>query len=121
MTEVVTKLVMTLAGREMGEFAATAKGEAYTVALEDVPVWAVEEAARRWYRGECGDKYDYRWSPDPATLRELARLEEYRVKSTMRGLRSVLEAKPAVEIDPARAADMRNRLTAIGLSVESAA
>lgn len=118
MTEAVTKMVMTLAGREMGEFAAMAKGEAYTAALEDVAVWAVEAAARRWYRGECGDR-DYRWPPDPATLRELARLEEFRVRAAVRRLRELLEAKPAIEVDPERAAAMRKQLTAIGLDVEA--
>ena len=61
----VSKMLMTLAGRDAGGMAGEARGEAYMAALEDIPYWAVEEAIRHWYRGECG-AHDYRWPPDPA-------------------------------------------------------
>jgi len=36
------------------------------MALEDAPTWSVEEAARRWISGKCGDK---RFAPSPPELR----------------------------------------------------
>jgi hypothetical protein len=81
-TTAVSKMTMVLAGKEAGELASEAKGEAFIDALEDVPSWAVQEAMRRWHRGECGPRHDYKWQPAPATLRELAMIEVYRVKGS---------------------------------------
>lgn len=39
---------------------------AYDMAMEDVPTWAVEEAARRWLSGKCGPKT---FAPSPPELR----------------------------------------------------
>lgn len=84
---------MTLGGEKRNELAAEAKGDAYVAALEDVPWWAVQAAARAWYRGECGD-FDYRWPPDPATLRKLAVSNTYAIKGHMRELTEILESRP---------------------------
>lgn len=100
-TECVTKMMLVLAGREAGEYAATAKGEAFMMALNDVPFWAVEEAMRRWYRKECdtgAETFDYHWMPDPGSFRDIARRHECAVRFLMNKLRSVREA-PALEVD----------------------
>lgn len=52
--------------------AGTARGEAYLVAVEDVPPWAIAEAIRRWHKGQCGPDHNYRFAPAPAELREVA-------------------------------------------------
>lgn len=39
---------------------------AYDMALEEVPTWAAEEAARRWISGKCGAKV---FAPTPPELR----------------------------------------------------
>ena len=42
---------------------------AYEMALDEVPTWAVEEAARRWNSGKSGPQ---RFAPSPPELRCLA-------------------------------------------------
>lgn len=108
----VTKMMMVLPAREAGDFAAEAKGEAYIAALEDVPSWAVEEAMRKWHRAEYGEKYDYRWQPAPATLRELAMIETYRVIGVRRKLSAILVAEPLVEFTPEQESSMKAKVEA---------
>lgn len=112
----VSKMLKTLAG-SADPLAAEAKGEAYSAALEDVAFWAVEEAIRRWYRGEYGATHDYRWPPDPATLRDLALLEQFRIKSVSRQCRDLIEARPP-RFDEDHMAGMRKQLQAIGIATE---
>jgi len=109
-TIAVSKMTMVLAGRESGDFASEAKGEAFIDALEDVPSWAVQEAMRKWYRGECGAGHDYKWQPAPATLRDLAMIEVYRAKSIRRRLADLAAAEPLIEITPEHEAAMRARI-----------
>lgn len=111
----VSKMLAVLPSREAGELAAEAKGEAYIAALDDIPSWAVQEAMRRWYRSECGDKYDYRWQPGPSTLREISQIELYRVRAIRRKLCDVLAAEPPVEFGEDHRAAMRAKLKAIGV------
>lgn len=107
----VTKMMLVLPSRESGELVGQAKGEAYMAALEDVPSWAVQEAMRKWYRAECGDKIDYKWQPGPATLRELAMIEVYRVMGTRRRLREILAAEPLQEFSSEHMESMKARLS----------
>jgi hypothetical protein len=109
----VSKMGMVLAGRETGEYAAEARGEAYMDALDDVPSWAVQEAIRKWHRAECGPKHDYKWQPVPAMLREIAQIEVYRVRSTVRRLGQIVAAEPEVEFTDEHRSDMRARLSAL--------
>jgi hypothetical protein len=108
----VSKMTMVLAGRESGEFAAEAKGEAYMDALDDVPFWAVKEALRKWNRSECGPKHDYKWQPVPSTLRELALSEVYAVKAMRRRLADLVNAEPLIEFTPEQEASMRAKIAA---------
>lgn len=93
----VSKMMVTLGGREAGELAGEARGEAFMAALEDVPSWAVREASRKWYRGECGPGHDYKWMPAPSTLREISVNEVWRVKGAQRQLRDLKDAEPLAE------------------------
>lgn len=72
--------------------AGRARAEAYLVALEDIPPWAIAEAIKRWHRGECGQGYNYRWAPPPAELRQLS-IERVRpAKEIIAHLEAVLGA-----------------------------
>lgn len=105
----VTKMTLVLPGRESGDLAAEAKGEAYMAALDDVPSWAVQEAMRKWHRSEYGPKHDYKWQPAPATLRELALIETLMVKATRRKLNELLLAEPLLEFTDEQRAAMKAR------------
>lgn len=107
----VTKMMLVLPSRESGELVGQAKGEAYIAALEDIPSWAVQEAMRKWYRAECGDKIDYKWQPGPATLREIAMMEVYRVMGTRRKLREILAAEPLQDFSQDHMDGMKERLS----------
>lgn len=110
---VVSKMLMTLAGREAGSLAGEAKGEAYMAALDDIPYWAVEEAARRWYRGDCGAKHDYRWPPAPAVLREIAFGEVHRFRKMMSQLNDLVRVEGVVEFSEEHCAEMRTKLVEV--------
>lgn len=98
-----TGLVLALAGGDKrSELASEAKGEAYVAALEDVPCWAVEAAARRWYRGDCGKdqegrEYDYKWAPEPALLRKIAMQQVWLVRAEINDLQALLDARAYVD------------------------
>ncbi|MET4297069.1 hypothetical protein ABIB06_007844 [Bradyrhizobium sp. LB8.2] len=72
--------------------AGRARAEAYLVALEDVPPWAIAEAIKRWHRGECGQGYNYRWAPAPAELRQLSKERVRPARETIAHLEAVLAA-----------------------------
>jgi hypothetical protein len=110
---VVSKLLVTLAGRESGELAGAAKGEAYMAALDDVPCWATEEAARLWYRGECGAQHNYTWPPAPAILRGVARKPECALRWSSTQLRQLLIAEEERVFSAEHCATMRVRLSGI--------
>jgi hypothetical protein len=107
----VTKMTLVLPSRESGDLAGEAKGEAYMAALSDVPCWAVQEAMRKWHRAEYGQKYDYRWQPAPATLREISLIETYRVKGLRRQLHNLAVAEPLIEYSEAHCAAMKTKVS----------
>jgi hypothetical protein len=72
--------------------AGRARAEAYLVALDDIPPWAIAEAIKRWHRGECGHGYNYRWAPAPAELRELSNERLRPAKETIAHLEALLGA-----------------------------
>jgi hypothetical protein len=106
----VTKMTLVLPSKEVGELAGEARGEAFMAALDDVPSWAVQEAMRKWHRAEYGPRHDYKWQPAPATLRELAMIEVYRVMGTRRKLNDILLAEPLIEFTPEQEASMKARI-----------
>ncbi len=114
----LTKMMLALPATTQNEAGVQASGEAYQVALEDVPTWAVAAALRRWYRGECGEDergrpYDYRWRPAPADLRRIALVEKWRVAARGATLRKLLAAEPLIEFSEAHCKDMRTRIAAL--------
>jgi hypothetical protein len=110
---VVTKLMLALPASAQNETGVEATGEAFQMALDDVPTWAVAAAARRWYRGECGEGFDYHWRPAPAELRRIAMLEKAKVQHRAATLRKVLAADPVAEFSDAHCAAMLARLSKV--------
>lgn len=98
----ITKMMLVLpaqkASQDAGE--AEAEAEAFDMALGDVPVWAINAAVRRWYRGQYGEGHSYTWQPAPAVLRSLAFLELAKIRRRIRDLESVLNAKAERELPP---------------------
>lgn len=92
----ITKMMLALPTQKVTEVAAEARVEAFMVAVEDLPYWAVVAAIKGWYRGRHGDEHDYTWQPAPATLRLLAHLEARKVASRIRELKNVLDAEELV-------------------------
>lgn len=77
----VMKLLLALTSANLSEAGAKARGEAYIIALHDVPTFAVAEACRRWLRaetGKIGEGKDARlpnfaFPPTPPELAQIAR------------------------------------------------
>lgn len=111
----IGKMLLTLPSREGGEAAVETKLEAYMAAVDDLPFWAIQDGIRRWYRGDCDKKYDCRWQPAPAVLRELAFAEFYRVKSIRRDLAKLLQAEPLIEFDEDHRTAMEAKIRASGV------
>jgi len=81
---------------------------AYDMAMEDVPTWAAEEAARRWLSGKCGPKT---FAPTPPELRCAADDVVLITKGKIASLRWLAKAEVATEPTPeqlARAASLAN-------------
>jgi hypothetical protein len=99
MLVVVTTMMLVLPTTAQNELSAEARGEAFMAALDDIPVWSVQAAIRRWYRGDCGKDergrpYDYHWCPAPAELRRIAFIEMWRIKGRSQALLRLLNAAP---------------------------
>jgi hypothetical protein len=110
---VVTKLVLALPAAKQNEASVEARGEAYMAALDDLPLWSVAAAARRWYRGEAGDKYDYHWCPAPADLRAISLNELSRVCARSEQLRRLLGAEQLIEYSDEHRVRMGERLAGL--------
>jgi hypothetical protein len=96
----VTKMMLVLPSQKASEEAGEAKAEAFDVALSDVPVCAINEAVRGWYRGQYGDGHNYTWQPAPAVLRRLAFLELTKIRYRIRDLENILAAKAERDLPP---------------------
>jgi hypothetical protein len=75
---IVVKIASVYGPREKSEADDMAWGEAFRDAIDDVPVWAIREAFRRWNCGDAGLDSDgspflYRLGPRPPQLRKIAR------------------------------------------------
>lgn len=121
---IITRLMLALPSSQQNEAGAEALGEAFQVALDDVPTWAVAAAARRWYRGDCGQNelghsYDYHWRPAPADLRRIALGEKWRVQGRAATLRRLLNAEPLVEFTEDHCAKMRAKFASLSLELRS--
>jgi hypothetical protein len=108
-------MMRVLASTTPNEASAEARGEAFMMALDDVPTWAVAAALRRWYRGDGGkdargQPRDCHWCPAPADLRAIALVELWPVKERIARLRDLQRAEPLIEFSDEHCAAMRARL-----------
>ncbi len=74
----VTNLLLSYPAAGVSEKSAEARGQAYWTALNDIPLWALDEAIKSWHRGEVGELPDiwkgsvnFQWAPPPAILRAI--------------------------------------------------
>lgn len=98
----ISKLLTVLAGERKSDLVEEARGEVYLDVLDDVPCWAVESAVRRWFKHDCGSDErgrprDYRWAPDPGTLREIALQEAHGLGERIGKLQRILDAREYVD------------------------
>lgn len=99
---VVSKLLAVLAGERKSDLVEEARSDVYLDVLDDVPCWAVESAARAWFKhdagtDERGKAHDYKWAPDPGTLRQIAMREVYAIGARISTVQRLLDAKPYVD------------------------
>jgi hypothetical protein len=113
----VSKVLTVLGGERKSDLVEEARSEVYLDVLEDVPCWAVEVAVKRWFKHECGADergraYDYRWAPDPGTLRVIAKQQTLQISERIGQLRRALDAVQYIDYS----ADLeRGRLAMRGL------
>jgi len=98
----VSKLLTVLAGERKSDLVEEARSEVYLDVLDDVPCWAVEAAARRWFRHDCGSDergkaYNYTFPPDPGTLRKIALEDVYALGARIGTLQRIIDARPYVD------------------------
>lgn len=98
----VSKLLTVLAGERKSDLVEEARSEVYLDVLDDVPCWAVETAVRRWFRHDCGTDergrpHDYKWAPDPGTLRKIAIEDVYALGARIGKIQRVLDARTYID------------------------
>jgi hypothetical protein len=99
---VVSKLLAVLAGERKSDLVEEARSDVYLDVLDDVPCWAVEAAARAWFKhdagvDERGKSHNYVFAPDPGTLRKIALREVYTIGARIGTVQRLLDAKPYVD------------------------
>ena len=97
----VSKLSV-LAGEKRSELGTDAWSEVYLDVLDDVPYWAVDVALKLWFKHDCGTDekgkpHDYKWAPDPGTLRKIALRETYNMSARIGTLQRLLDAREYVD------------------------
>lgn len=97
-----------------GEGGTDVKIRGYMIAVEDLPAWAVGEAIRRWFRGQCGQQ-SYDFAPAPAVLRQVASEVALGARGQLVVMRRLLNAKPADEITAEERAATLAKLDAEGI------
>lgn len=98
----VSKLLTVLAGERKSDLVEEARSEVYLDVLEDVPCWAVESAVKSWFKhdagtDERGKSHDYKWAPDPGTLRKIAQREVYAIGARIGSMQRILEARKFID------------------------
>jgi hypothetical protein len=80
----LTKMMSFMPSAARSDLSSEANGEAFMLALEDLPAWATVAAITRWHRGDAGNDqngkpYDCHWCPAPVDLRRVACAETHKV------------------------------------------
>lgn len=98
----VSKLLTVLAGERKSDLVEEARSDVYLDVLDDVPWWAVDSAVRAWFKHDCGTDergrpHDYKWAPDPGTLRKIAMTFTHPIGSRIGVIQRILEARVYVD------------------------
>jgi hypothetical protein len=98
----VSKLLTVLAGERKSDLVEEARSDVYLDVLDEVAWWAVDSAVRAWFRHDCGTDergrpHDYKWAPDPGTLRKIALTFTYPIGARIDAIQRVLEARQYVD------------------------
>lgn len=98
----VSKLITLLAGERKSDLVEEARSEVCLEVLDDVPWWAVDSAARAWFKHDCGTDergkaHNYVFAPDPGTLRKIALRFTYPIRARIEAIQRVLEAREYVD------------------------
>ena len=98
----VSKLLTVLAGERKSDLVEEARSDVYLDVLDDVAWWAVDSAVRAWFKHDCGTDergrpHDYKWAPDPGTLRKIALTFTYPIGARIGAIQRVLEAQQYVD------------------------
>ena len=94
----VARLLLAFPAGNISEAVAEARSEAYEIALEDVPTWAVRAAAKRWIKGDVavlGDRVNLSFPPSPPQFRALAADEWAKARAALWRYRRLLEGRAA--------------------------
>lgn len=99
---VVSKLLTVLAGEKKSELVEGARADVYLDVLDDVPCWAVEAAAKLWFRHDCGTDeqgkpFAYQFPPDPGRLRKIALRQTYEMTGRIGKIQRLLDAREYVD------------------------
>ncbi|MGU3495915.1 hypothetical protein ACLBXM_17885 [Xanthobacteraceae bacterium A53D] len=87
----VAGLLLAFPSANLSDAALQVRARAYHTALEGVPAWALQAAARRWLRGE-GDGNNLDFAPSPPRLRKMADAEILPVREHLVQLRRLRDA-----------------------------
>jgi hypothetical protein len=98
----VSKLLTVLAGERKSDLVEEARSDVYLDVLDDVAWWAVDAAVRAWFKHDCGTDergraHDYKWAPDPGTLRRIALTFTYPIGARIGTIQRVLEAREYID------------------------
>jgi hypothetical protein len=98
----VSKLLTVLAGERKSDLVEEARSDVYLDVLDDVPCWAVDSAVRAWFKHDCGTDergraHDYKWAPDPGTLRKIALTFTHPIGARIGAIQRVLDARQYVD------------------------
>lgn len=92
----VAKLLTVFPAGNVSDAVLEARSDAYGIALEDVPAWAVSAAVKRWLKGDVAildDKPNLSFPPSPPQLRALALDEWSKARAALWRYRRLMEGK----------------------------
>jgi hypothetical protein len=118
---VIARLFMAFPGERLSRDEAGMRADGYMIALEGLPLWAVEQAATWWLRGERGDgRENYNFAPSPPQLRLLAEKATLAARSRRYEAVKALQAREQREPDPVMQARVGEMLTGLAGKLRTA-
>lgn len=107
--KIITRLLNAFPSQAASSTAVADRNEAYLIAMENVPVWAIEAAYRSWIKREHKEK-NYIYAPQPPQLRMIALEKAAPIVAYRRQLESLLNAKAEKEYSPEYRKSMLERI-----------